>query len=87
VVLGSCSEVGTVLLFGFGKCFLRVALESDELAHQVLIHIHDGGIVVEVATIVLCTEDGDKLLILAEETVAVLHDLMPSADQVEIVNL
>ena len=86
MVLVSSSEVSAVLLFGFGKGFLRVTLESDELAHKVLVHIHHGRIVVEVATIVLCTENGNKLLILAEETVAILHDLMPTADQVEIVN-
>ena len=81
------SEVGTVLLLGLGKRFLGVALESDELAHEVLIHVHDGRVVVEIATIVLCAEDGDELLILAEETIAVLHDLMPTAYQVEIVHL
>ena len=85
VISGCFSEVCAVLLLRLGQCFLRVTLESDELAHKVLIYIHYGGVIVKISTIVLRTEDCDELLILAKEAVAIFHNLMPTAYQVEIV--
>lgn len=73
-----CSVVGAVLLAGFGEGLLRISLEGDELAHEILVYVHDCGVVVEVPAVVLCAEDSHQLLALPEEPVAVLHDLMPT---------
>lgn len=81
------SEVRTILLLSFGKCFLGITLECDELAHQVLVHVHYCRVVVEITAIVLCAEDRNELLILSEEAVAVLHDLMPATYEVQVVVL
>ena len=75
-----CGLVLCGVLFG-------VAFEGDEFAHQVLVHVHHGCIVVEVAAVVFGAEDGHKLLVLSEEAVAVFHDLMASADEVQVVPL
>ena len=71
--------------FVLGCVLLGVALERDEFAHKVLVHVHHGGIVVEVATVVFGAEDGHKLLVFAEEAITIFHDLMASADEVQIV--
>jgi len=75
-----------LLVFSFvlGGLFLRFSLEGDELAHQVLVDIHYGRVVVEVAAVVFGTENGNELLVLAKEAVAILHHLMASAYQIKI---
>ena len=74
------------LIFGFPLAFsgilLCVTLKGNELAHQILVYIHDSRIVIEVATIILCTEDGHQLL-LGEELIAILLYLMPAHDQIQ----
>ena len=89
--LSCLSEVVASALLLFGCTFglrgllLSVSLERDELTHQVLIDIHDSRVIVEVTAIVFRTEYGYQLLVLAEETVSVLHNLMSTADQVKVV--
>lgn len=55
---------------------------SDDLerAHQVAVHHHDGSGVVKLAAVVGRTEDGHQLSI-GLELIAVLHDLVCSADE------
>ena len=85
-ILCDVSEVGAVLLFGFGECLLGVALERDELAHKVLVYVHYGCIVVEISAIIFGAEYRHKLLVLPEEAVSILHYLVAAAYQVEVVN-
>ena len=79
------------LIFGFsfalGSIFLCVSFKRNELAHQILVYIHDGSVVIKVTAIIFSTENGYQLLVFAEETVAVLHYLMASADQIEVMFL
>ena len=76
------------LIFGFifalGLVFLCVSLKRNKLAHKVLVYIHDSGIIIEVSAIVFGAENGHKLLVLSKESVAILHDLMASANQVKV---
>lgn len=56
------SEIILSLVLGFsfplGGIFLCVSLESNELAHQILVYIHDGSIVIKVTAVILSTEYG-----------------------------
>jgi hypothetical protein len=52
-----------------------------------LIHVHHGSIIVEIATIVLGRKDRNQLLVLSKETVTIFHDLMSSANQIEVMPL
>ena len=64
--------------------FLGVSFEGDELAHELAVDVHNGGIIVEISAIVLGTENGDKLLVFSEEAITIFHDLVTTADQIEI---
>ena len=81
------SEVCAVFLFGLCKRLLGIALERNELAHEVLVHIHDGRVVVEITAVVLGAEDGDQLLVLTEEAVSIFHDLVATTYQVKVMYL
>jgi len=61
-------------------------LEDLERAHQRVVHGHHGSGVVELAAIVGRREEGDQLA-LGKELVPILHDLMGSADEIELVLL
>ena len=56
--------------------------QNLERAHQIRVHTHHGSSVVELATIVRSGEDGDQLPP-REKLVAILYDLVSSADQVQ----
>lgn len=89
-------------LFGFisGRChrsasvhpsvgetlLLLSRLQYLEGTHESVVHTHHGTGVVELAAVVGSTEQSDELP-LGEEFVAVLHDLVRAADQVEVVLL
>lgn len=57
-----------------------------ERAKQALVYAHHGSSIVELSAVVGCAEQGNKLA-LGEEFVAVLDDLMGTADQVHVVLL
>ena len=57
-----------------------------EGAEQALINAHHGSSIVELATVIGCAEQGDKLSF-GEKLVAVLNDLMRSADEIHVVFL
>lgn len=69
-----------LLLLLFGR------LENLERAEQALVHTHHRTGVVELATVVGCREQRDQLAF-AKELVAVLDDLVSSADQIHVVLL
>ena len=58
------------------------SFEGNKLAHKILVNIHDGRIIVKIATIIFSREYSDELLIISKEAVAILHDLMAAAYQV-----
>lgn len=78
--------------FNISKMILVVRLPNDqsstnlERAEQRLVHAHHGARIVELATVVWRAEQSYELA-LGEEFVAVLNDLMRTADQVHIVFL
>ena len=84
------SEVVTLLGFCAGSALLLlqllfgITLESNEFAHEFLVDIHHSCIVVEVSAVVLRTEDRYQLLVLAKESIPVLHHLVASANQVQV---
>ena len=87
---GATSEViPTLLLLAGTALFLRqllgIAFECDELAHELAVNIHDGGIIVEVTAVIFSTEDRDELLVFAKEAVAVFHDLVAAANEIKVV--
>jgi hypothetical protein len=45
--------------FSFGSVFLCITLKRNELAHKVLVYIHDCGIIIEVTTIIFSTENSN----------------------------
>lgn len=57
-----------------------------ERAQQALIDTHHRTCIVKLATVVWCTEQGDELSF-TKELVAILDDLMRTADQVHVVFL
>ena len=61
-------------------------LQDLERAQQTLVHAHHRACVVKLATVVGCREEGDKLAF-AKELVAILNDLVSTADQVHVVFL
>lgn len=81
VLLGVLLPVGFIL----GGVLLCVALESYKLAHQVLVHVHHSRVVVEVSAVVLRTENSHQLFVLSKEPVPVLHHLVATANQVQVV--
>jgi len=58
----SYSEIILSLVFGFAFSFgcilFGITLKRNELAHKVLVYIHDCGIIIKVTTVILCTENG-----------------------------
>jgi hypothetical protein len=79
------SEVLTLFALSFihfSCLFFCITFESDEFAHQVLVHIHHCSIVVKITAVVFCGENSYQLFVFAEEAVAVFHYLMTSAYQV-----
>ena len=73
--------------FPFGCVFLGVTLKGNKLTHKVLVYIHDSGIIIEVSTIIFGTENSYQLLVLAEESITIFHDLVTSANQIKVVSL
>ena len=69
------------------KRLLGIALERNELTHEVLVHVHDGCVVIEITAVVLGAEYGDQLLVLSEKAVAIFHDLVTTTYQVEVMYL
>ena len=65
-----------------GCVLLGVSFEGHELAHEVLVYIHDSCVVIKVSTVVLGREYGHELFVLSEETVTIFHDLVTSANQI-----
>ena len=60
--------------------------QDREAAHEGVVDGHQRTRVVELAAVVGCTENGDKLPA-AEELVAVFHHLMGSTDEIDIILL
>jgi hypothetical protein len=75
-------SLGLSFPFALRGVFLCVSFESNKLTHQILVYIHDCSIVIKVTTVILCTENCYELLVFTKETVAVLHYLMASANQI-----
>lgn len=57
-----------------------------ERAEQALVYAHHGTCIVEFATVVGSTEQGDELT-LGEEFVAIFHNLVSATDEVHVVLL
>jgi hypothetical protein len=74
------------LCYGDLLLLLLRRLENLERAQQALVHAHHRACVVELATVVGSREEGDKLAF-AEELVAVLNDLMSTANEIHVVLL
>ena len=68
----------------FCLILLRVSLECNEFTHEILVDVHYSCVIVEVATVVLGTEYRNKLLVLAEESIAVFHHLMSTTNQIQV---
>lgn len=71
-----------LLLCALSSLLLGITFKGDEFTHEVLIHIHDSSIVIELSTIVLGAEDCYQLFIFAEEAVTIFHHLVTTANQV-----
>ena len=65
---------------------VRCRAQDREAAHQSVIDRHEGARVVEFTTVVGCTENGDQLAP-TEELIAIFHDLVGSADEVDVIFL
>ena len=61
-------------------------LEDLKRAEQALVHAHHGTGVVKLAAVIGCAEQGDELA-LGEKLVAILDDLVSTANQVHVVLL
>lgn len=57
-----------------------------EFAAERGVYLHDGGVVVELSAVVGSREDGDQSAV-TEELEALLHDLVGSADEIDLVLL
>lgn len=79
-MLKQTGEVRDLLLFLLG------GLENLEGAQQALVDAHHGACVVELAAVVGRGEESHELA-LAEELVAILDDLVSTADQIHVVLL
>ena len=62
------------------RILFGITFESDEFAHQVLIHVHNRCVVVKISAVVLCAENCNQLFVFAEKSVTIFHYLMPSAN-------
>jgi hypothetical protein len=65
---------------------LLSGLQDLERAQQTFVHAHHRAGIVELATVVGCREEGDQLAF-AKELVAILDDLVSTADQVHVMFL
>lgn len=61
-------------------------LQDLERAQQTLVHAHHRACVVKLATVVGCRKEGDQLAF-AKELVAILNDLVSTADEVHVMFL
>jgi len=69
------------------KLLLRLlisGLQDLERAHEGLIDAHHGTSIVEFSAIVWCREESDELP-LGKEFITILHNLMGSADEIQVV--
>jgi hypothetical protein len=62
------------------KC-LRNSIKNDETSVKCLIKLHDGGNVATTVEVVGSTPDSDETLVLEPILVALLHQLVGTADQ------
>lgn len=77
-IASSASICELLLLFSW--------LQNLEAAHECIVNRHHGSSVVELSAVVRSTEESDQLS-LGEELVAVLHNLVSSADQIDVMFL
>lgn len=70
----------------FCLILLRISLECNEFTHEILVNVHYSCVIVEISTVILGTEYRHKLLVLAEESIAVFHHLMSTTNQVKVMS-
>jgi hypothetical protein len=84
IIYNIVSEVVPFRTLSSFLLFLCVSFKCNKLAHKVLVYIHHSSVVVKVTTVILGRKNGNQLLVLSEETISIFHDLMSSANQIEV---